>query len=286
MALAADRVPLRHPLTPLVYRLVGKRRETEDTVTLSLEPTSEATAPARPGQFNMLTAFGAGEIAISISNDPAAGEPLEHTVRAVGAVSRALCQAGPGQLIGVRGPFGTSWGVEDLGSCDVLVVAGGIGLAPLRGAVRSLLERSRSKSGACRLAVAIGTRNPEQLLFEDEIPNWRLAGAHVLVTVDAARPGWTGPVGVVSELLGRLPLNLASTRALVCGPEIMIRFTARRLLALGMPRGAIRVSLERNMQCGVGLCGHCQLGPWLICRDGPVVDYSELAEGLLSVHER
>ncbi len=287
MVLAVEAGPrTRHPLTPLLYRLAGKRRETEDTVTLTLEPAGEPIPLARPGQFNMLTALGVGEVAISISNDPAVGEPLEHTVRAVGAVSRALCQTAPGQVVGVRGPFGTAWGVRELLHSDVLVVAGGIGLAPLRGAVRALLERSPAHRPRPQLAVVVGARTPEQLLFEEEVLNWQHSGAHVLLTVDTARPGWAGPVGVVTDLLGQVPLDLTRSSALVCGPEIMIRFTARALVRQGMRPEAIRISLERNMQCGVGLCGHCQLGPWLICRDGPVFTYGERVESILGVRER
>ena len=287
MALAAEAVPeARHPLTPLRYRVVGKRRETEDTVTLSLLPLDGPIAMTKPGQFNMLTAFGVGEVAISISNDPAADEPLEHTIRAVGAVSSALCQTPPGGAVGVRGPFGTDWGVADLGQSDAIVVAGGIGLAPLRGAIRALLERRRPTGKSHLLSVVVGARNPSQLLFEEEMLAWQRAGAHLQVTVDTARPGWSGPVGVVTDQLARAPVDFATAAALVCGPEVMIRYTARTLFDLGMPRDHIRISLERNMQCGVGLCGHCQLGPWLICRDGPVFTYDLEAEAILASRQR
>ncbi|MDA8395831.1 MAG: FAD/NAD(P)-binding protein [Candidatus Dormibacteraeota bacterium] len=287
MALAAEAgSEVRHPLTPLRYRVVGKRRETEDTVTLSLLPLDRPIALTRPGQFNMLTGFGVGEIAISISNDPAAEEPLEHTIRAVGAVSSALCQTPPEGVIGVRGPFGTDWGVAELSQTDTIVVAGGIGLAPLRGAIRALLERRRPSGKGHLLSVVVGARNPSQLLFEEEMLAWQRAGAHLQVTVDTARPGWSGPVGVVTDQLARVPADFSTAVALVCGPEVMIRYTARALVDLGMPRDHIRISLERNMQCGVGLCGHCQLGPWLICRDGPVFTYDLRAEGILASPHR
>jgi NAD(P)H-flavin reductase len=286
-AAPAEEVPgVRHPLTPLRFRVVGRRRETEDTVTLSLLPLDRPVGLTRPGQFNMLTAFGVGEIAISISNDPAADEPLEHTIRAVGAVSSALCQTPPEGVIGVRGPFGTDWGIAEMGDTDTIVVAGGIGLAPLRGAIRALLERRRPSGKAHLLSVVVGARNPSQLLFEEEMLAWQRAGAHLQVTVDTARPGWSGPVGVVTDQLARVPADFSAAVALVCGPEVMIRYTVRTLVDLGMPRDHIRISLERNMQCGVGLCGHCQLGPWLICRDGPVFAYDLQAEGILASPHR
>jgi NAD(P)H-flavin reductase len=232
----------------------------------------------------MLTAFGVGEAAISVSGAPTGENMIEHTVRSVGPVSRALCNAAIGTVVGVRGPFGTDWGVGDLAGADTMVVAGGIGLAPLRTAVSKLASPAVS-GGAEHLVVLVGARTPDQVVFNDDLRRWREEGTDVEVTVDAAGPNWRGPVGLVTGLLDRVPFDPESTVVLVCGPEVMIRFTARALVDRGVHPERIRVSLERNMQCGVGMCGHCQLGPLLLCRDGPVVTYDRAAS-LLSQGER
>lgn len=273
----------RHPLVPLPYRVTARRIESPGVSTLALEPLGQPVAPFRAGQFNMITAFGIGEAALSVSGVPGQPGRLEHTVRDVGPVSHRLEQAPEGTLVGVRGPFGTSWDVDGLDDLDVVVVAGGIGLAPLRGAVWELLERP-SRTG--RTTVLLGARSPDQICFSADLDRWRSAGAQVEVTVDAADGSWSGRVGVVTDLLRELPLEPERCVALVCGPEVMMRFVARGLTDRGMAAGRIRISLERNMQCGLGWCGHCQLGPLLVCRDGPVVTYSEAVGRLLQERER
>jgi len=271
------------PFVPSRYRVVDRKPETFDVTTLWLEPIDEPITAFRAGQFNMLTAFGVGEIAISISSAPGAPGAIEHTVRDVGAVSHALASAAIGEVVGVRGPFGTDWGLESLEALDVVVVVGGIGLAPLRGAMRYLAE---NKSPSRRVALRVGARLPDQIVFPGEIARWKEMGIDVEVTVDVADSGWTGHVGVVTQILHELPFDGASAVALVCGPEIMMRFSARSLIDLGVRPENIRVSLERNMQCGIALCGHCQLGPYLLCRDGPVVPYAPLAAELITEKER
>lgn len=276
------------PLTPDRFRVVGRRRESDDVVTLAVTPVRpqaqrwDDMAGCRPGQFNMLTAFGVGESAISASRIPRPGsEPVvEHTVRDVGPVTAALCRMEPGDVLGVRGPFGTSWPLDGLDDRDVLVVAGGIGLAPLLGAVEDLTRLGP------RLHVLVGARMPDQLLFGDTLDTVRAAGAQVAETVDAAEPPWTGHVGVVTTLLDDVDCDWTRALAMVCGPEVMMRFAVRGLLDRGMRPADIWVSLERAMQCGVGLCGHCQLGPLLLCRDGPVVALSGPAGSLLFERER
>ena len=276
--------PLLNSLTPVTYRVVARRVETGDVVTLSLEPTSGSSPLSfRPGQFNMLTSFGVGEVAISISSAPGAPGPVEHTVRDVGAITHSLCTAAVGSTIGVRGPFGTDWGVEELDDSDVVIVAGGIGLAPLRGAINYLVDKP-GRTG--RVYVLVGAREPDQITFPDDLERWERDGAVVKITVDVPDAHWQGAIGVVTTLLPMVDFDPARTVALVCGPEIMMRFTVRGLVDLGVPLGSIRVSLERNMQCGIGWCGHCQLGPLLICRDGPVFAYSEALEKLISERER
>lgn len=268
------------PLRPDLYRVSDRHRETEDVVTLALDPVAGPSLRFRPGQFNMLTAFGVGEVPVSVSGPALDGGPLEHTVRDVGPVTRALCRCERGDLLGVRGPFGTDWGTEEIGAGDdVVVVAGGIGLAPLRRAVHDLVRRRPAGPG--RVHVLIGARRPDQVMFGRDIAYWREKGAHVAVTVDVGGPAWTGHVGLVTALLPEAGFDPARTEALVCGPEVMMRFTARALVDAGVHPGRIRVSAERNMQCGLGWCGHCQLGPYLLCRDGPVLPYTGLSPFLM-----
>jgi NAD(P)H-flavin reductase len=248
------------------------RRETDDTFTLALEPRDGGDVLAfRPGQFNMLYAFGVGEVPISISGDPARPERLVHTIRAVGAVTRALRGLGPGAVLGVRGPYGTSWPVEGAHGHDVVIVAGGIGLAPLRPALYHLMLH-RVQYG--RVVLLVGARTPRDLLFAKELREWRSRfDLEVDVTVDRATSEWQGAVGVVTKLVERSPFDPASAQAFVCGPEVMIRFAAMALQQRGVAPSAVYVSMERNMQCAVGLCGHCQMGPFFVCRDGPVFRY-------------
>jgi len=270
---------------PCFYRVASRREDTGDTVTVELaEPAGPVPAFA-PGQFAMLTAFGVGEVPISVSGlgDNSGGRAcrLEHTLRAVGAVTRALCAAQPGSLIGVRGPFGTSWDVASAAGRDIVIVAGGIGLAPLRPVVLAALA-DRSRYG--RIMLLAGARTPGDLLYTDELERWRHDGVEVAVTVDQADTGWSGEVGLVTALIKPAGLAPGNSVAFVCGPDVMMRVTANALAALGIPPGRIRVSLERNMRCGAGWCGHCQLGPLLVCRDGPVVGYDRAAE-LMRVRE-
>ncbi len=265
---------------PARYRVSERQDETHDTVTLTLEPAGMPLENFSPGQFMMLYAFGIGEIPVSVSG--AAGPAgLTYTIRAVGAVSRALCASTPGRVVGVRGPFGTSWHESDALGQDLLVIAGGIGLAPLRPVVLAALRDRRRYR---RITVLIGARSPRELVFAAEYGQWHDRGATVEITVDRADAGWHGHVSVVTQLIGPAGLDPQRTLALVCGPEVMMRLTAQALLAAGMTASQIRVSLERNMQCGVGECGHCQLGPLLLCRDGPVVSY-HAAGPLLSIRE-
>jgi NAD(P)H-flavin reductase len=268
-------------MLPLPYRVTDRQVETRDSATLRLEPVEAAVPALRAGQFCMLYAPGIGEVAISISGIGSDGA-LVHTIRDVGAVSRALHDAQAGCLLGVRGPFGTDWGLDSAVGSDLVIVAGGVGLAPLRPVVLGALAR-RADYG--RVVLIAGARSPEVFLFRDQLAEWT-SGTDIEVeqTIDMPVIDWDGPVGFVTEPLARLNLDPLRTIAFVCGPEPMMRFSANVLLRKGISAERIRVSLERNMQCGVGLCGHCQLGPLLVCRDGPVVDYA-VAGPLLAVRE-
>jgi len=267
-------------MTPARYLVVDRLAETADTVTLTLEPVDRPLPVFRPGQFAMLYAFGVGEVPISISGRSGAGG-LIHTLRAVGAVTRALAAVQPGAIIGVRGPFGTPWDLPAPPGSEVALVAGGIGLAPLRPVIHHLIAHRRRYR---RAVVLIGARTPDDLLYPDEFDTWRAGGVDVHVTVDRADAGWPDHVGVVTTLLDRCITNPGQVAAYLCGPEVMMRLTARALIDRGVAAAAIRVSLERNMRCGIGHCGHCQLGPLLLCRDGPVVGYP-VAAPLLAVRE-
>jgi NAD(P)H-flavin reductase len=263
-------------MVPLPFRVTERAAETADTWTLRLEPDGEDPLPRfAPGQFAMLYAFGAGEAPISVS-----ALPLVHTIRAVGAVTNALCAAQPGDRVGVRGPFGTAWPVEAADGADVVVVAGGIGLAPLRPFVHHVLEH-RDRYG--RIAILYGGRSPEELLYPGELERWR-DRAQVEVIVDGAPRGWRGRVGVVTKLIPLAEIDPENAVALVCGPEVMIRFTAAALRERGLAPERIHVSLERSMSCAIGLCGHCQLQHLFVCRDGPVFTL-DAVEPLMSVRE-
>lgn len=268
---------------PVRYRVTNRVEENRDSATLVLSPVGEALPPPRPGEFMMMYAFGVGEVAISVSGVPTArDDAITHTVRAVGAVSRALHDAQPGTEIGLRGPFGTRWGVDTAVGRDLVIVAGGVGLAPLRPVVLAALA-DRERFG--RVTLIAGARSRDDFLFQGELADWaRRTDIDVHVTVDVPVQGWPGEVGFVTEPLRRLAVRPADTIGFLCGPEVMMSNAARELLRKGLAQTDIRVSLERNMQCGIGWCGHCQLGPLLLCRDGPVVGY-DIAEPLLRVKE-
>ncbi len=270
-------------MAPVAYRVRSRVAENRDSATLCLEPVAETLATPLPGEFMMLYAFGVGEVAISVSGDPSITDgTITHTIRAVGAVSQALHDAQPGSVIGVRGPFGTSWGLAEAAARDLVIVAGGVGLAPLRPV---LLGALADRAGFGKVTLIAGARQPSDFLFTDDLDRWsRDPSIGVHLTVDVPAQGWGGEVGLVTEPLRRLSLEPDRTTAFLCGPEPMMRFSAQALTDKGMADGDIRVSLERNMQCGIGWCGHCQLGPLLVCRGGPVVGY-EVARPLLRVKE-
>lgn len=267
-------------MVPQSFRVVSRRRETADTFTLAFQPAGGAGLGIAPGQFVMVYVFGVGEVPISVSGiDPDGGVRL--TVRAVGAVSRAICASPAGAVLGLRGPCGNSWPIAAAAGDDVVIVAGGIGLAPLRPVVHHALS-NRGSYGA--VSVLYGARSPAELLYTEETNSWRRQQADVMVTVDAAGPDWHGQIGVVPKLVRDARLHPDRTHAFLCGPEVMMHFTAEALLARGLPAQRIHLSMERHMACGVGLCGHCQLGPTLICRDGPVYTHAQVAP-LMEVRE-
>jgi NAD(P)H-flavin reductase len=268
------------PMLPEPYRIERVRRETHDTFTLELRPVTGATTMSfAPGQFNMLYVFGTGESAISISGDPGVNDWLVHTVRAVGVVTRAMQKLKRGDVIGVRGPFGRGWPVEEAEGSDVVIIAGGIGLAPLRPVIYHVLA-NREKYG--RFVLLFGARTPRDLIYARELEKWR-GQFHfdVEVTLDAATSEWRGNVGVVTALIPKARFDASDSVAMICGPEVMMRFTVQELQKRGMSDERIYLSMERNMKCAIGFCGHCQFGPTFICKDGPVFRYDRIREWLL-----
>ena len=260
----------RNGSMPYRYRVSERQQENDDTFTLELEPVGDSALTSfAAGQFNMLYVYGLGEIPISISGDPRKPANLVHTTRAVGTVTRQMAKLRSGDMLGVRGPFGTQWPVEELKGNDMVFVAGGIGLAPLRPALYSRCLPHRGEYG--RIVLLYGARTPEDILYRPELEHWRSRlDLEIYVTVDRATGDWHGNVGVVTTLIPRAPFDPQNAAALICGPEVMMRFTVQALQKRGVAADRTYLSLERNMKCGIGLCGHCQFGPHFICKDGPV----------------
>lgn len=271
--------PASTTLVPVMAPVVASARELADTVTIGLAMPADLPMPA-PGQFAMLWVPGVGEIPISYSGI-GPGRRVDHTIRAVGAASAALCELELGDQVGVRGPFGSGWQLDGLRGRELLVIAGGLGLAPLRPAIDAAAGGSlRTRS----VRLLVGARSPDQIVYADQIRDrWQLTSTRV--TVDRADASWPGPVGPLDLTLAGPLDEPAAVAALVCGPEVMMGVLCRQLESAGVPRTNIQVSLERNMQCATGRCGHCQLGPLFTCLDGPVVGW-ETAAPLLAVRER
>jgi NAD(P)H-flavin reductase len=273
----AELAPVIAPdaMLPRVVRVARRTRDLPDTWTLELVAADAAPLPRyAPGQFTMLYAFGVGEIPVSISGDASDGSRLVQTIRAVGKVSEALTRMAVGDTLGMRGPYGTAWPVSEGYDRDVVVVAGGLGLAPLRPALYRL-QAERRRFG--KLVLLYGTRRPEDILFRRQLASWRRQlDMEIEVTVDHAGTDWRGHVGVVTKLIPRLGVAAESAMALVCGPEVMMRFAASALHDFGLPESSIHLSLERNMKCAVGLCGHCQFAGSFICKDGAVMRYDKV----------
>ena len=263
------------PYLPTAMPIARAVRELADVFTWTFDVPGGFAF--QPGQFNMLYVHGVGEVPISISGDPATPERLIHTIRAVGAVTRVMARLGEGDVMGVRGPYGSAWPIDDAKGRDVLVIAGGLGLAPLRPVILRVLGR-RADYG--RVTILYGARSPADLLYRPELEAWRgRFDVRVEAIVDRAGRDWYGPVGVVTRLLDGVPVE-AGDAVFVCGPEIMMRFAVRELEKRGVPRDAIWLSVERSMKCGIGLCGHCQLAGSFVCKDGPVYRFDRIAPSL------
>jgi NAD(P)H-flavin reductase len=278
MSLVSAGTPASDPWLAATVRIAGITDEVDGVATYHLELADRPAVDSlsfRPGQFNMLYFPGVGEAAISISGDPSRQGTLDHTVRIAGRVTGELARAGVGATFGLRGPFGSAWPMEECLGRDVIIVSGGIGLAPLRPAIYELLDRSDEVG---QLTLLYGARSPFGQLYSSEYGDWAARGLDVQTTVDRASPAWQGNVGVVTQLLDRMQLaNPEQTAVFCCGPEVMMWYTARSAISRGIPRDRIWISLERNMNCAIGLCGHCQFGPTFVCKDGPVVRYDRVS---------
>ncbi|MEX1248393.1 MAG: FAD/NAD(P)-binding protein [Anaerolineales bacterium] len=264
-------------IAPLWAEIVEITPEAEGVSTFWLAFKDKALAASyrfAPGQFNMVYLPGYGEAAISISSHPAKPERIGHTIRFVGNVTNAISRLRPGDTLGLRGPFGMPWPIADIKGRDVIIAAGGIGLAPLRPAIYHIIE-NRADYG--KVTIIYGARAPGDLLYPREYDAWRKKGLEVLVTVDRGDENWAGQVGVVPILFYNLRVRPENSVILTCGPEIMMRFVVFESLARRVSQEHIFVSLERNMKCGQGFCGHCQIGPYFICKEGPVFHFGQLA---------
>jgi len=262
----------RSPMRPTVVRVRRFRRETTDTFTLTID--LPAGCSFAPGQFHMLYVFGVGEIPISIGGGSFERRELIATIRAVGAVTTAMSKLRDGAALGLRGPFGSCWPLAAAEGSDVVLVAGGMGLVPLRPVVKHILKH-RQRYG--RIVLLYGARTARDLLFAKELEKWRRRfDFQVLVTVDQADLGWHGHVGVVTTLFNQAEFDPSQTIGMICGPEVMMRFTLREFEKRGVADDRNYVSMERNMQCAVGFCGHCQFGPSFVCMDGPVFRFDRI----------
>ncbi len=255
---------------PAVIRDIKSEAYGISTFMISPKDPAQALAPFGPGQFNMIHLPGFGEVAISISSDPSTPEVMGHTIRYAGTVTRALGRLKVGDTVGIRGPYGRGWPLAENIGKDLLIVTGGIGMAPLRPVLLHVIHH-RKEYG--RVIVLYGGRTPQDLLYQDEFDGWRDQGIELHVSVDRADETWKGQVGVIPMIFYKIRLEHRNTVVYTCGPEIMMRFVIFEALARRIPKDAIYVSMERNMKCAIGICGHCQLGPKFVCKDGPVLTY-------------
>ena len=267
---------LIHPAT-----IVQKIREAEDINTYRVQLVDEQTRQHfrfKAGQFNMVYLFGVGEVAISIVSDPDEPQLLDHTIRAVGRVTKAIAELQPGDVLGIRGPFGQGWPLEEARGRNVVIVTGGLGCAPVVGAIEYIF-RHRRAYGPVR--IIHGVKTPKDLLYRERFESWgRFPDTEVLLTSGQSDKTWHYHIGVVTELFERVTIDPGNSIVLMCGPEIMMRLGVPILMRRGIPETAIYLSLERHMECGIGLCGHCQMGPYFLCKDGPVMRYDRVEQWL------
>jgi len=261
-------------MVPRTATVRAIRPEAYGISTFSLEYNDPGTPHGfQSGQFNMICLPGFGEVAISICSDPNMPRIMEHTIRYAGSVTRAIGRLRVGDTVGMRGPYGTPWPMQLAEGKDLMIVSGGIGLAPLRPVILEVLHRRRSFG---RVLLLYGGRTPQDLLYTNEFEKWQDGGIEMHVSVDRADETWKGQVGVIPMAFYRTRLDHRNTLVFSCGPEIMMRFVIYEAMARRIPKDAIYVSMERNMKCAIGFCGHCQLGPVFICKQGPIFRFSQI----------
>ncbi len=268
---------MKNRLLPFEVSIRWIKKETRDTYTYGLKILNreiEKEYTFKPGQFNMLYIPGFGESPISISSSPNDAE-LTHTIRIAGDVTTRISKLKEGNLICIRGPFGNGWPIEEVEDRDLIIIAGGLGIAPLRSVVRYIIKKAFRN----HVTLLYGAKTPKDIIFRDEFPRYRQK-INVLLTVDRADPEehWQGHTGMVTDLFRYFSFNPLNTISFICGPEIMMQNVIKELLIRGVPPEKIFISMERNMNCGVGICGHCMFGPRFVCKDGPVFRYSDIEE--------
>jgi len=264
---------VRSPYLPV--RAVVRRAEAVSSTEMffSVAPDDSALLDYQAGQFFMVGLPGYGEAPISIASAPGRGRTFELCVRAAGNLTRAFHRLKKGDVLSVRGPFGTSFPIEDMKGADLLLVAGGIGIIPMRSLIKTVLAKRRSYG---RATLVYGTKSPDEMLFTDELDGWKRQGLDARLTIDIAHPAWKGHVGLVTTLLPDVDIG-PSTIAVIIGPPIMYKFVIMALRGRNIERERIFVSLERRMKCGLGKCGHCQINSVYVCQEGPVFRLSDLA---------
>lgn len=271
-----DMLPRQFKIKKLTWETGGG-----DIYTWELEPSDGKPFSFKPGQFNMLYAHGQGEVPISICADSENG-PLIHTTRAVGGVTKGMAQLKEGDVIGVRGPFGSAWPVDNAKGKDVVIICGGMGLPPLRPVIYHILNH---RDAFQNVYLLYGARTPLDIVYRSELEQWHHENKiNVLMTVDKAEGQWQGNIGVVPQLLNQITLDTKNVCTMMCGPEVMMHFSHLALQKIGVAEEDIYVSMERNMKCAIGHCGHCQWGPHFICKDGPVFRFDQIRD-LFAVHQ-
>lgn len=275
---------IRDPSIPFEVCIRWIKKETRDTATYAMKITNREIAKSysfEPGQFNMLSIPGIGEAPISISSAPTEHEIL-HTVRVAGDVTTHLARLRSGDVLGMRGPFGNRWPLEEVEDRDLIIIAGGLGIAPLRSVIRHMISLERAKKPSAgslsgKKILLYGAKTPKDIVFRDEFPRYKDV-FHVWLTVDKADPEeyWKGEVGLIPVLFKNIAVDPLRSVVFMCGPEIMMAILAKDLTTRGIPAEKIFVSMERNMNCGMGWCGHCLFGPAMVCTDGPIFRLSDI----------
>jgi NAD(P)H-flavin reductase len=270
---------MHNPYVPDQAEVLERIQEASTIFTLRLRFTDSQVHAAyrfKPGQFNMVYLYGVGEVPLSIVSDPEDEHLLDHTVRILGRVTNGLAKLKAGDRVGIRGPFGRGWPLLESFGKDVVLVTGGLGCAPLVSVINYLVRR-RERFG--RLTIMQGVKHSNDLIWREQYEEWgRLPDTQVLLAADVGGPAWSWHVGPVTVLFDQVELRPERILVMMCGPEVMMRAAARILLERGVPEQALWLSMERNMQCAVGHCGHCQVGGKFVCKDGPVYCYPEIKE--------